>query len=99
MPSEPDQPSRIRPKTTRFKKEAKVLGARVRALREERDWTLERAAERMDIDWKHLQKIESGTLNVTLSTLVRVASGFRCPLAALFTSEPPLPSAKRTKER
>lgn len=39
----------------------------------------------MDIDWKHLQKIESGALNVTLSTLVRVASGFRCPLGALFT--------------
>lgn len=96
MPSEPAQSSRIRPKTTRFKKEAKVLGARVRALREARDLTLERAAERMDIDWKHLQKIESGTLNVTLSTLVRVASGFRCPLSTLFGSE--LPLATRTKK-
>ena len=99
MPSEPGQSSRIRPKTTRFKKEARVLGARVRALREERDWTLERAAERMDIDWKHLQKIESGALNVTLSTLVRIASGFRCPVSALFTTEPPSPSTSTTKKR
>ena len=53
-------------------------------MREAEDWTLEKASERCDIDWKHLQKIEAGTLNVTLVTIVRLAVGFRQPLHALF---------------
>jgi transcriptional regulator with XRE-family HTH domain len=56
----------------------------VRALREARGWTLERAAEAMNLDLKHLQKVEAGTLNPTLVTLVRIAEGFGEPMAALF---------------
>lgn len=68
----------------RFIAEAKALGARVRELREARDWTLENAAEAMDLDLKHLQKIEAGKLNVTLVTLVRIAEGLEEPLSSLF---------------
>lgn len=57
---------------------------RVRELREARGWTLERAAEAMDLDLKHLQKVEAGKLNVTLVTLVRIASGFGDSLSSLF---------------
>jgi transcriptional regulator with XRE-family HTH domain len=53
-------------------------------MREKRGWTLERAAEAMDLDLKHLQKIEAGKLNVTLVTLVRIAEGLSVPLATLF---------------
>lgn len=38
----------------------------------------------MDIDWKHLQKIEAGQLNITLVTLVRIAKGLHVSLDALF---------------
>lgn len=79
--------SRRHRKSVRFLNEAKALGGRVRKLRLEREWTLETAAEHMDLDLKHLQKIESGSppLNVTLVTLVRIAEAFELPtLAGLF---------------
>ena len=87
-----DRPSRIARQSARFVSEARALGRRVRRLRESRDWTLERAAEATTVDWKHWQKIESGQINVTLVTLVRIAEGFGVPLADLFG---PLKSQKR----
>jgi transcriptional regulator with XRE-family HTH domain len=76
--------SQVAREKPRFAAEAKALGARVRELRESRGWTLERAAEAMDLDLKHLQKVEAGKLNVTLVTLVRIAEGFAEPLSSLF---------------
>jgi transcriptional regulator with XRE-family HTH domain len=61
----------------------------------ERDWTLEQMAEKCDLDLKHLQKIESGQLNVTLVTLVRLAVGLKKPMAALFTDQPKAKRAER----
>jgi transcriptional regulator with XRE-family HTH domain len=79
-----ERQSRVYRETARYKRELKALGLRIRALREEHAWTLERAAERCDLDLKHLQKIEAGQLNVTFVTLVRLAVGFRQPISALF---------------
>jgi transcriptional regulator with XRE-family HTH domain len=62
----------------------------VRQLREAAGLTLEAAAERADLDWKHLQKVETGTegggaaLNITFVTLVRIATGLRVELRDLF---------------
>lgn len=84
--AKPQRPSQAHRSTARFKKEQRALGARVRALRHAAGWTLEEAAERCDMDWKHLQKIEAGTLNVTLVTLVRLSVGFRQPLHVFFAS-------------
>jgi transcriptional regulator with XRE-family HTH domain len=39
----------------------------------------------MHLDLKHLQKIEAGTVNVTLVSLLRIADGLREPLDELFT--------------
>lgn len=71
-------------RSPRFAAEAKALGMRVRAQRVARRWTLEQAAEAMNLDLKHLQKIEAGTLNPTLVTLMRIAEGLGEPIAALF---------------
>jgi hypothetical protein len=38
----------------------------------------------MRMDLKHLQKVEAGSIDVTLVTLVRIASGFRETIQALF---------------
>lgn len=76
--------SQLARQSPRFAAEARALGIRVRELREARGWTLERAAEAMDLDLKHLQKIEAGKLNVTLVTLVRIAGGYDEPLSSLF---------------
>lgn len=79
-----DRPSQIARQSPRFAAESKALGERVRELREERGWTLERAAEAMNLDLKHLQKIEAGKLNVTLVTVVRIAEGLGESVSALF---------------
>jgi transcriptional regulator with XRE-family HTH domain len=84
MPKTDERPSRVAKRGARYQHEAKALGARVRALREDQGWTLEQAAERCQLDWKHLQKIESGVLNVTLVTLVRIAVGLGVSTQALF---------------
>ena len=98
MPPKPktdERPSRVHKRSPRYLREAKALGLRLRRLREVEGWTLEHTAERCDLDLKHLQKIESGQLNVTLVTLVRLAVGFRQPMAALFVDA--VPKAKGTK--
>ncbi len=82
-----ERSSRVHKRSARYLREAKQLGLRVRALREAHGWTLEAAAERSDLDFKHLQKIEAGLLNVTLVTLVRLAVGFRQPIATFFIRE------------
>jgi transcriptional regulator with XRE-family HTH domain len=89
-----ERPSRVHRETARFKKELKIFGQRVRALREEQGWTLEKAAERCDLDLKHLQKIEAGQLNVTFVTLVRLAVGFRTPMSALFPPQEAKPMGR-----
>lgn len=76
--------SQVAKGTPRYRAEVRGLGARVRMLREDRGWTLEQAAEAMNLDLKHLQKVEAGLLNVTMVTLVRIAVGFEEPLSELF---------------
>ena len=76
--------SQIARQSPRFAIEAKQLGLRVRALRQARKWTLERAAEAANMDLKHLQKVEAGQVNVTLVTLVRISQGFEEPVESLF---------------
>lgn len=77
-------PARQDPKPERYHAEVRALSYRVRALRYERGWTLEQTAEKMDIDLAHLQRIEAGTLNVTILTLTRMAQGFGVAMWALF---------------
>jgi transcriptional regulator with XRE-family HTH domain len=68
----------------------------VRALRQAKGWTLEEAAEKGDLDLKHWQKIEAGTVNVTLVTLVRIAEGLGETVGGLFGT-PVAPRGRRSK--
>lgn len=78
------RPSQVARESRRFASEVRRLGLRIRALRQEREWTLERAAEAMNLDLKHLQKIEAGQINITLVSLVRIAEGLEVPVNELF---------------
>jgi transcriptional regulator with XRE-family HTH domain len=89
-----ERSSRRHRKTERYAREVHALGARVRQLRQGRRWTLEQAAERMDLELKHLQKIEAGLVNVTLVTLVRIAVGLDISMGALFAG-----AQRRSKAR
>ena len=82
-----ERASRRHRSTRRFTKLAMALGKQIRRLRQERDWTLEEAADRADLDWKHLQKVEAGKINVTLVTLDRLACAFKVPVSELFRGD------------
>jgi transcriptional regulator with XRE-family HTH domain len=87
MPRPPkhEWPSRVYRGGRSYQRAVAALGGRVRRLRIARGWTLEKAAEAADMDPTQLAKIEAGTINVTLVTLVRIAEGFAVDLPALFS--------------
>jgi len=55
-----------------------VLGANIRRERTERSVTQEKLAELADLNIRTVQKIESGSLNVLITTLIRIQRGLRC---------------------
>lgn len=83
-PPSRDLPSLIHRSSERFTDEKKAIGARLRALRKARGWTLDKAAEETGVDWRHVQMVEAGQSNVTILTLVRLAQGFGVQLSAFF---------------
>lgn len=93
----PERPSRVARSSRRYREEVRSLGAQIRALRERRGWTLEEASQAMQLDSKHLWKIETGWRdgNVTLATLVRIAEALGQGVGELF---PALAPVKRGTE-
>ena len=61
------------------------LGARVRALRKDRDWTLEQAAKKAGLARSTLSKIENGQMSPTYDALKKVAVGLGISVPQLFT--------------
>lgn len=68
-------------------REQKRLGKRIRALRQERGLTQEQAAETMGLHPKYLTRLEQGSANATLGTLVAVSVAFKVKLRDLFTED------------
>jgi transcriptional regulator with XRE-family HTH domain len=60
------------------------LGRRVRELRLAQELTQEELARRSLLDPKHVQTIERGGSNVTVSTLLGLADALGCGVADLF---------------
>jgi len=67
-----------------LREEQRRLGARLKALREERALTQERAAEQVGLHSNHLQRLERGAANVTLATLVALSLAYRVSLRSFF---------------
>jgi transcriptional regulator with XRE-family HTH domain len=63
-----------------------ALAANATRLRERAGWTQQQAAEAMGLDVKHLQKVEYGTLNPSLRTLVRIAAAFGITVGRLLAA-------------
>ncbi|MBN9886426.1 helix-turn-helix domain-containing protein [Salipiger abyssi] len=61
------------------------LGARVRELRKERDWTLEEAARHAGLARSTLSKIENGQMSPTYDALKKLAVGLGIGVPQLFT--------------
>ena len=63
------------------------ISARLRALRQERSWTLMQASERSGVSLSALSKIERGDLSPTLTTLNKIAAGFGIDVVVLLTED------------
>jgi len=61
------------------------LGARLRALRKERGWTLAQAAEAVGLARSTLSKIENGQMSPTFEAVRKLASGMGISVPQLFT--------------
>lgn len=70
-----------------IKRELKRLGTRLRELRQERGLTQEQAAEAMGLHPKYLTRVEGGTANLTIATMVAASVAYKVPLRDLFPPE------------
>jgi transcriptional regulator with XRE-family HTH domain len=60
------------------------VGKRVARLRAGRELTQQEFAERAGLDYKYVQRIEGGKVNVSLATLLRLAKALRVRLPELL---------------
>lgn len=60
------------------------LGARLHAMRESRDWTLDVLAEHTDLSKAYLSRLEAGDRQPSLTALCAIANAFGVSVAALF---------------
>ena len=72
-----------------------ALGARLRELRRERNWTLEDAADRCGVARSTLSKIENDQMSPTFDLLTRLTAGFDLNITELFVARPPDQGAAR----
>jgi transcriptional regulator with XRE-family HTH domain len=74
--------------------ERKLLGLRVKHLRQLRGYTQEQLAEHIEINPKYLSSIERGAENPTLDLLCRLAKGLQVDLYELFQFQEGVPPAQ-----
>lgn len=66
------------------------LGARLRALRVGRGWTVEAVADRAGISKSGLSKIENDKTSPTYEVLLKIVAAYGMDMAAIFPAEPPM---------
>jgi DNA-binding XRE family transcriptional regulator len=76
--------SRAATKASQAERLKEVLAGNLRAWREGRGLTQDAAAELAGLNWRHWQKLEAGTVNVTLKTLERICMAADIDIRTLF---------------
>lgn len=71
------------------------LGARVRRLRQAKNWTLEQLAARTRLARSTLSKIENGQTSPTFDVLQKIAAGLDLEVSALVRRDPALAASGR----
>src|SRR5271169_1466821 len=64
------------------------LGARLRSLRNQKDWTLRQLSLRTDLSEPFLSRLESGQRQPSLAALMTLARAHSMPLASLLEEAP-----------
>jgi transcriptional regulator with XRE-family HTH domain len=60
-------------RTPRIGRAAKQFGSRVREIRQEKGWSIERLAEASDLHWTYVGSAERGERNVSLQNILKIA--------------------------
>ena len=60
------------------------IATRIKELRKNSALTQEQLAEKANIDYKFFQKIENGTRNITVNTLIRICDSLNVTLKDFF---------------
>ena len=66
------------PKDSNIRAELRVFGANVRRERTAKGMTQDKLAERADLNIRTVQKIESGQINILVTTLKRIRKTLGC---------------------
>jgi transcriptional regulator with XRE-family HTH domain len=66
------------PLSTQQNLQLKRFGAAVRRVRNEKDLTQERLAERVQLNPRTIQKIEAGETNILFTTVLRIRKALGC---------------------
>ena len=77
----------IRPMEKPAGKAQVLLGRRIRSLRNEKKWTLEKLGEIANTNHKHIGEIERGLQNASFAVLVKIAAALGVELRELFRFE------------
>ena len=67
------------------------VGARIRAIRKSKHWTLKDLASKSNFDQPNLSKLEHGQVGFSIESLKRIAKALDVPISELFRSEFPGP--------
>ena len=73
------------------------VGSRLRALREEHDWSLRELAEKSGLALNTVSLIENAKTSPSVSTLQQLARALTVPITAFFETEPPKKSIVHIK--
>jgi len=65
----------------------KLIGNNFKKERIEQRFTQEKLAEMNDIDYKYYQRIESGNVNITMKTLLKLCESLKINPLKLFVEE------------
>jgi transcriptional regulator with XRE-family HTH domain len=74
----------------------KIVGDRIRSLREQRKWSQMKLGELADLHYTYIGRIERGENNVTVKSLEKVAVALDIPFEELFRFIQPLDKGKET---
>jgi transcriptional regulator with XRE-family HTH domain len=60
------------------------IGLRIRQLREAKELSLQEFADKLDIEYNNVIRIEKGRTNFTIGTLVKIANALEIPIGGLL---------------
>lgn len=72
------------PKDPRIQAQLRKFGANVRRERTARNITQEKLADMVDLNIRTVQKIEAGSINVLITTALRIQKALDCPWSRLM---------------